>query len=103
MVYAATTGVIICWNLEHTFVIHINNHAWLDENNYCISIEDKRNTGSLMLQKYPESNIYNSDLLNLIPCELDLTSTPFCDTKILTYEIELPPSKNIIGFKLLDN
>ena len=54
MGYAATTGVIIYWNLEHTFVIHINHHAWLDENNYCISIEDKKNTGSLILQQYPE-------------------------------------------------
>ena len=31
MGYAATTGVIIYWNLEHTFVIHINHHAWLDK------------------------------------------------------------------------
>ena len=33
----------------------------------------------------------------MITCELDLTSTPFRDTKILTYGIELPPSgKKII-------
>ena len=39
----------------------------------------------------------------MIPCELDLTSTPFCDTKILTYEIELPPTEKKIGFNLLDD
>ena len=39
----------------------------------------------------------------MILCELDLTSTPFCDTKIITYEIELPPSGNKIGFNLLDD
>ena len=39
----------------------------------------------------------------MIPCELDLTSTPFCDTIILTYEIKLPPFGNKIGFNLLDD
>ena len=38
----------------------------------------------------------------MIPCELDLISTPFCDTTILTYEIELPSSGNKFGFNLLD-
>ena len=37
----------------------------------------------------------------MIPCELDLTSTPLCDTKIITYEIELPPSGERIAFNLL--
>ena len=37
----------------------------------------------------------------MIPCELDLTSTPLCDTTILTYEIVLPPSEKKIGFNLL--
>ena len=39
----------------------------------------------------------------MIPCELDLTSTPFYDTKILTYEIELPPSGKKIDINLLDD
>ena len=38
----------------------------------------------------------------MIPCELDLTSTQFRDTKIITYEIELPPSGKKVGFNLLD-
>ena len=39
----------------------------------------------------------------MIPCELDLTSTPFSDTTIITYEIELPPSGKKVGFNLLDD
>ena len=39
----------------------------------------------------------------MIPCELDLTTTPFFYTKILTYEIDLPPSENKIGFILLND
>ena len=38
----------------------------------------------------------------MILCEIDLTSTPFSNTKILTYETELSPSGNKVGFKLLD-
>ena len=37
----------------------------------------------------------------MITCELDLTSTQFCDTAILTYEIELPPHVNKVGFNSL--
>ena len=39
----------------------------------------------------------------MIPCELDLTSTKFCDRKTLTYEIELPPSRKKIGIYLFDD
>ena len=39
----------------------------------------------------------------MIPCELYLTSTTFCDTTILAYEIELPPSGKKVGFNLLDD
>ena len=39
----------------------------------------------------------------MIPCELDLISIPFCDIKILTYEIELPPAENKIGFNIQDD
>ena len=38
----------------------------------------------------------------MIPCELDLTSTPFCNTKIIPYEIELPPSENKFAFNVLN-
>ena len=37
----------------------------------------------------------------MIPRELGLKSTPFSDTTILTYEIELFPSGNKVGFNLL--
>ena len=39
----------------------------------------------------------------MIPCELDLTSTPCSDTTIITYEIEFPTSGNKFGFNLLDD
>ena len=39
----------------------------------------------------------------MIPCEIELTSTPFCNTIFFTYEIELPPSRKIVGFNLLDD
>ena len=38
----------------------------------------------------------------MIPCELDLTPTPFCDVTIITYDIELLPFGKGIGFNLLD-
>ena len=43
------------------------------------------------------------ELLKLIQCEIDITSTPFCDTTIITYEIELPPYGNKIGINLSDD
>ena len=39
----------------------------------------------------------------MIPCEIDLISTPFCDTNILAYKIELPISGKKISFDLLDD
>ena len=39
----------------------------------------------------------------MIPCEIDLTSTPFSDTTIITYGIELASSGKKIGFNLLDD
>ena len=39
----------------------------------------------------------------MIPCELDITSISFSNTKILAYEIELPHSGRKIDFKLLDD
>ena len=103
MGYAATTGFIIYWNPDQYFVIHIDHHVWFDAYNYHLSIEDNNTTGYLLLQQYPEILLHNSDIINLIPCELDLTSTPFSYITILTYEIELPPSGKKIGFNLLDD
>ena len=37
----------------------------------------------------------------MIPYKLDLTFTPFRDTTVLTYEIELHPFGNKVGFNLL--
>ena len=102
MGYEATTGVIIYCNLYQTFVIYRAHHFWFDEYNSHISIEENHTPGSLLLQQDPESHFHNSDLLNLIPCEIDIISTTFCDTTILTYEIELPPSGKKFGFNLLD-
>ena len=74
-----------------------------DEYNYHLSIENKHTPGSLLLQKYTESLIHHSDFLTLIPFELDLTYATFSDTNIITYEIDLPPSENKIGFNLMDD
>ena len=80
-----------------------SHHVWFDEYNYCLSIEDKNAPCYLLLRKYPEIHIHKSDLLNLIPCEIDLTSTPFSNTTIITYEIELPSPGKKFGFNLLDD
>ena len=103
MGYAATTGVIIYWKPYQPFVIHRSHHFWFDEYNSRLSIEDKNTPGSLLLWQDPEGHIQDSYLLNLIPCEIDLTSTPFSDTTIITYDIELPTSGNKVGFNLLDD
>ena len=91
MGYSATTGVIIYWNPDRNFVIHRAHHVWFDEYNSRFYIEDKHTPGYLILQQYPESYAHNSELLKLIPCEIDLKSTPFSDTTIIAYDIELPP------------
>ena len=103
MVYAATTGVILYWNLDQTFVIRIYHHVWFDEYNSCLSIEDKHTPCYLPFQQDPEIPIHNSDLLNFIPCEIDITSTTFINSEVLTYKIELPPSGKKLGFNLLDD
>ena len=66
-------------------------------------IKYKHTPGSLLLKKCYEGHIHDSDLLNLIPWEPDLKSTPFSDETIITYDIELPPSGKNIGFNLLDD
>ena len=68
-------------------MVRISRHAWYDEYNYRLSIEEEHNPDSLPLKKYAESHIHNLDLLNLILCDLDITSTTFSDTTILTCDI----------------
>ena len=58
--------------------------------------------GSLILKQDPEIIIHNSDPLILIPNELDITSTPYFDTTIIAYEIEVLPAGKKIAFNLLD-
>ena len=82
--------------------MHRSHHVWYDEYHSRLSIEDNNTPGSLPLQQDPESHAHNSDLLRLISCELDLTSTPFRNTTILIHEIELPPSGKKVGFNLLN-
>ena len=77
MGYADTTVLILYWTLYQTFVIHRAHRVWFDEYNFRLSIEYNHTPGYLLLQQYPESILYNSDLLKLIPFKLDLTSTPF--------------------------
>ena len=88
---------------DQPFIIHIAHHVWFDEYNYRLSIEDNHTPGSFILWQDTESLIDDSDLLNLIPCELDLTSNPFSNDIIITYYIELPPSGKKIGFNLLND
>ena len=102
MVYAATAGVIIYWNPHHSFSIQRAHCAWLDEYNYRITIEYKHTTGSSLLQQYPKILLHNLYLLRLIPCELDITSNPFCNIKIITYKIDLPPTGRKIDLNLLN-
>ena len=66
-----------------------------------ICIEDKKNTCYLILQQYPESIIHNTDLLKLIPRELDLISTPFSNTTTIIHEIESPLDGKKIVFNLM--
>ena len=103
MGYADTAGVIIYWNPYEPFGIYRAHHVWFDEYNSRLSIEYKYTPVSLLIQKHREVHIHNSDLLNLIPCELDHTYTKFSDETIITHEIEFPPSRNKVGFNLLDD
>ena len=103
MGYAATTGVIVYWKPDQPFIIHRAHHFWFDEYNSLLSIEDKHTPVPLLLWQDPESRIYYLDLCNLIPCKIDLTSTPFTDETIITYNIELPPYGKKIGYNLMDD
>ena len=99
--YAATTGDILYWKPDQPFVIHRAHHFWFDEYKSRLSIIDNHILGSLLLRQYYEGLINNSELLNLISCELDLTPTQFSDIQSITYETELPPSEKKTGFNLL--
>ena len=104
MGYAATTGVILYWKPEQHFVIHKGHHVWFDEYKSILSIKDNHTPGSLLLWQYPEINIHNSDLLNLIPCELDIASTPFCDKKFSHMKLSyLPLERNLVLFNWMMN
>ena len=81
MGYTDTTGVILYWKPYQPFIICRDHNVWFDEYNYRLSIENKHTPGHLLLQQDPEGHINDSDLLNLIPHKLDLTSTPFSDKK----------------------
>ena len=100
---AATTGVILYWKPDQPCKFYRAHHIWFDEYNSRLSIELKHTPGSLLLWQYPDGCIHDSDLLNRILCELDITSTPFSDATITTYDIDLPPSGKKIGFNLLDD
>ena len=100
--YAATT-IFIYVKPDKTFVINRAHHVWFYEYNSSLSIEDKKNPGSLLLRQYPEGHIHDSDILNLIPCGLDLKSTTFSDTTMIMYEIKLPSAGKKVGFILLDD
>ena len=82
MGYADTTGAILYWKPDQPFIINRDHHVCFDENNYRLSIEDNHNPGYLIFWQYPEGHIHYSNILNLIPCELDLTSTQFSGGKI---------------------
>ena len=103
MGYADTSGIVIYWNPDQIIFIHRAHSIYLDEYDYRIFIQDNHTRGYLLLQQDPETHIYNSDILNLNLCELDLTYTTFFYTTIITYEIELPPSGNKVGLNLLND
>ena len=67
MVYAATTGNIIYWRPDQSFIIHRSHHVWSDEYNSSLSIEENHTPGYLLLRQDLEGRIHDSDLLNLIP------------------------------------
>ena len=94
MGYAATTGAIIYWNREKRFIVNKSHHVWFYEYISFLSIEDKHTIVYLLLQQYPGIILHHSYLLNLIPFKLDLTSIPFHDTTILTYDIKSPSAGN---------
>ena len=43
------------------------------------------------------------DLVHLVACDLDITSTPFFDSTIITYKIQVTPFGKKIVYNLLNN
>ena len=101
MVYTDTTWVTIYWKQDQPYYIHRAYNYWFDEYNSRLSIGDNHKPRFLILQWDTEGIIHNLDMLKLVSCELDVTPTIFYDSKIITYKIELPPSRTKIGFNLL--
>ena len=99
MGYTDTVGFIIYLKPDKTFVIHRSHHVWFNEYNSRLYIENNKTPGSLLIQQDLESIIHNSDFLNFITYEIDLTSNPFSNATILKYDIELPPYGKKIGLR----
>ena len=103
MGYAANTVVFLYWKPDQPYYIHRFYHAWFDKYNYRLSTEENHTPGSLLIQQDTESLIHDSDLLNLITCEIYLTSNKCFDATMTTYDIDTPPDGSIICFDLLDD
>ena len=102
MGYASNKVFLIYKKTDHTCNGHRFHYAWFYEYIYFIYTEDNNTLIYLLIQQYPESIINNLDMINLVPCELDLTPIPFWDSSMITYVIELPPDGKQTGFNLLD-
>ena len=79
MGYKSNIVVIIYYKPNQTKYIHRYHNIWFHEYNFRISTEENHTPRYLFLQQDTESIMYNSDFLNLVPCELDLKFTTFCD------------------------
>ena len=106
---------VITWDmqlLQESFSIVIHNILFLSKYPIMfglinILLVSPYNTSTLQVlyhfKNIRKCHIRHLYLIDLIPCELDIISTPFCGTKILTYEVELPPDGNKFGINLLDD
>ena len=66
--------------------------------------EDKHIPGFLLTKQDPEIFLLqNNDQMNLVPCELDLSSISLGNAKIITYELWFPPTGKKIGFNFMDD
>ena len=101
MGYASNKVFLIYKKTDHTCNGHRFHYAWFYEYIYFISTEDNNTLIYLLIQQYPESIINNLDMINLVPCELDLTPIPFWDSSMITYVIELPPDGKQNGFQFI--
>ena len=102
MGYDDTTGVILYFNPDQPFLSTDTIMIGLMKIILVYPYKTKRTIGYLLLQQNPEIILHGFYLLDLISFELYITSTTFCDTTILTYEIELTPAVKKICFNLLN-